>query len=344
MRLMKWKAFWLAFLVFSISLSAQPALCDRGVIPIEPAVIYQGGQLAAIAWRDGEEILIVSTSLYVRDMPLATPKIYALEFIPLPSMPEVREGDLNVFKVLESLTRTVQTVFYEPELRESSSKTIEVIYHEVIGAHEVNVLKADGGEAVVEWVLKFLSSRGLPEPQMLEKLSNTVDSYLAEGYSYLVFDLVSLSTTPKTVKPLVYRFRSEKIYYPLKASSIVGGYSSIALYILTADRVKPESVEASGLKIAFEARVSREDVEKADERLVGFFSEDVIWLTVLTWSGYLSELTGDLRAEIGFSIMHLMNELAFSIPVSAALALTALAYTYEFRDVLKKTLRRSKSN
>lgn len=176
---------------------------------------------------------------------------------------------------------------------------------------------------------------------VLGKLSSIVDVYLTEGYSYLVFDLISLSESLSTVKPLVYRFRSEKIYYPLRASSIINGYSSITLYLLTADRIKPESVEPSSLKIIFEAKVYREDVEKADKRFVGFFPEDAIWLTVLTWSGYLSEITGDLKAEVGFSILHLMNELAFSVPISVALVLTALVYVYEFRDVLKKILRGS---
>ncbi|MBS7611840.1 DUF2330 domain-containing protein [Candidatus Bathyarchaeota archaeon] len=348
---MNWKTLGLSALLLSISLLTQPTLCDRGVIPVEPAVVYQSGQLATIAWKDGEEILIISTSLYVRptltETPLILPQkpLYALEFIPLPSIPEVEEGDLNVFRLLESIIRTTtQTVFYEPNLREASSKTVEVIYHEIIGVHEINILKADSGKSTAEWVLRFLSNKSFPKPLMLEELSSIVDAYLIEGYSYLVFDLISLSTTLKTVKPLVYKFRSEKIYYPLKASSIINGYSSITLYLLTADRVKPESVEPSGLKIAFEAKISRSNVEKADKRLADFFSEDVIWLTVLTWNGYLSELTGDLKAEVGFSIIHLKNELAFSAPISTALILTALVYVYEFRNVLKRILRRTASN
>ncbi|MEM2850189.1 MAG: DUF2330 domain-containing protein [Candidatus Bathyarchaeia archaeon] len=312
---------------------------------------YQSGQLAAIAWKDGEEILIISTSLYVRPTLVETPLIlpqkslYALEFIPLPSIPEVEEGDLNIFRFLESVIRTTtQTVFYEPNLRELSSKTVEVIYHEVIDVHEINILKADSGGSVAEWVLGLLSNKSLPKPLMLRELSSIVDAYLIEGYGYLVFDLISLSTTLKTVKPLVYRFRSEKIYYPLKASSIINGYSSITLYLLTTDRIKPESIEPSGLKIAFETKISKRDVEKADKRLAGFFPEDVIWLTVLTWNGYLSELTGDLKAEVGFSIMHLKSVLAFSLPVLTAVILTALVYVYELRNTLKRFLRRTASN
>jgi len=61
--------------------------CDRGVIPLESAVVYQNGQLAAIAWKGGEEILIVSSSLYVRPisaeigLTISQKTIYALEFI-----------------------------------------------------------------------------------------------------------------------------------------------------------------------------------------------------------------------------------------------------------------------
>lgn len=157
MVLMRLRAIWLVVLSFSISILAQPTLSDRGVIPLEPAVVYQSGQLAAIAWRDSEEILIVSTSLYTRPISAETPlthlqkSIYALEFIPLPSMPEVEEGDLNIFKSLENVIRTsTQDIFYEPSLREATSKTIEVVYHEIIGVHEINILRADSGKSVVE--------------------------------------------------------------------------------------------------------------------------------------------------------------------------------------------------
>ncbi|MEM2240537.1 MAG: DUF2330 domain-containing protein [Candidatus Bathyarchaeia archaeon] len=330
---------------FMVSLpsTVPPVLCDKGAIPVGSIAIYQGGQLAVIAWKNGEEILIVSTSLYAsplkyEEFPHSVKTLYALEFLPLPSMPEMEEGDIDIFKALEKLVQIPppETIFYEPNLLKAGDRAIEVAYHNVIGAHDVNVLKAENGEAVAEWVSSFLLSKGFPKPGKLGELAELIDGYLSEGYMYLVFDLVPLSTTYKTVRPLIYRFRSERIYYPLKASRIIGGASSIMLYILTTDRVKPESIEGSGLKIAFETKISKMKVEEADKRFIGFFSKDEVWLTVLTWSGYLPELTGDLEAEVGLSLLHLRDTFAFIVPVSIALALTVLAYIYEFRGILKK--------
>ena len=66
---------------------------DRGSIPFNPNVkIFEPNQRAMIAWNGEEEILLLTTDLR------ASAPTKVLEVIPLPSKPEVKRGDIEVFK------------------------------------------------------------------------------------------------------------------------------------------------------------------------------------------------------------------------------------------------------
>ena len=56
--------------------------------------------------------------------------------------------------------------------------------------------------------------------------------YVKRGINYFVFDLVDLKPGAQSVKPLVYRFKSKLMYYPLKTSNTFGGSGGIDLIII----------------------------------------------------------------------------------------------------------------
>ena len=66
-----------------------PLQADRGSVPFRPhAQIFEPNQRALIAWNGWEEILLFTTDLH------ASISTKVLEVIPLPSEPEVKEGDI----------------------------------------------------------------------------------------------------------------------------------------------------------------------------------------------------------------------------------------------------------
>ncbi len=65
---------------------------NRGMIPINPnAKVFEPNQRAMIAWNGDEQILLLTTDIY------ASESTMVLEVLPLPSEPEVKEGDTETF-------------------------------------------------------------------------------------------------------------------------------------------------------------------------------------------------------------------------------------------------------
>jgi hypothetical protein len=291
---------WLLLAIISIgSLAIIPVLADRGAIPIDDVVVYQEGQLVAIAWKDGEEILILSSSPRVPRVDVVPFKpedvgtnmaeriqlARALEVIPLPSMPEVEEGNVEVFSKLSETVRVSaeKALDFAGGLL-SATRGVSIAYHEVIGPHDVTVVKVEDSDELISWMIDHIKNQQLPIPpkNAIDVLEENVAGYVEEGCKYFVFDHLMLGSSMKTVEPLVYRFRSNTIYYPLRISSIMESYSSITLFLVTEDRIRPESIDGTGFDISFEGMVDLLEVEEADERLAELFKgQDRIWLTTL---------------------------------------------------------------
>jgi hypothetical protein len=56
-----------------------------------------------------------------------------------------------------------------------------------------------------------------------------VGEYIAQGFNWFVFDVVSLDQEPKTNLPIQYRFKTRKLFYPLKITSLAEGETSIEI-------------------------------------------------------------------------------------------------------------------
>jgi hypothetical protein len=83
----------ISVLVITVLICIYPPLyADKGSIPFRPhAQIFEPNQRALIAWNEWEEILLLTTDLH------ASISTKVLEVIPLPSEPEVKEGDIEIF-------------------------------------------------------------------------------------------------------------------------------------------------------------------------------------------------------------------------------------------------------
>ncbi|MBS7609116.1 DUF2330 domain-containing protein [Candidatus Bathyarchaeota archaeon] len=328
------------FLTFALPiLSPHPALGDRGVLPIDDVMIYQQGQVAAIAWRNGDEVLILSSSLQIfryagieglDDSNAPKNSAKALEILPLPSMPEIEEGDFEVFQRLSDIAELgmAKTPIYG-RASQDVRQGVQIIFQETIGPHDITVVKADGAEGLISWATRYTEEKGLspPESRWLGLLKEVAKDYITEGFTYFVFDIVNIGVEAKTVKPLIYKFQSKKLYYPLRISSLIDSYSQITLFLITEEKIKPESLENSGFRIVFEDSVGLSKIgDMGGSLLKPFQGLESIWLTVLMWKGSLGSLKADLRLEIGFSLENLKPLIAFFAPVLAALAILGLCY------------------
>ncbi len=282
------------------------ASADRGMLSLAPGVsIYEPGQKAIIAWNGREEILILSTDVH------ADANTTVLEVMPLPSNPvAIEKASFESFVAVQDLTqRNAPTLTAYG--RSVGGEGVQVTFHEKIGAHDITVAKASNANELVEWAENFLRSNqiSLGQRVSLREFEPVVEGYMARGFRFFVLDLMELSPKPNSAEPILYRFETSFLYYPLKISSPLPGKAKITLFVITWGRM--EGFDYSPLRMAYYRRpaigadeevkpiqfsLSRGELALIDLRIGELFGDTVgtAWLTVLEYDGLFDGLKRDL--------------------------------------------------
>ena len=292
---------------------------DRGVIPITPDVsIYEPGQKAILAWNGHEEIMILSTDV------TSNQETLVVEILPLPSKPDVEAASFKSFEEIQRMIwqEGMNILTYDTE-SQARSGSVELVFHEKIGAHNITVVKADDTTELNNWMDNFLKSSSVNSTTYLGNFESVVEDYMDRGYRYYVLDLITISPEEKSVDPILYRFSSNFLYYPLVITTPLGGNTKITLFILTEERV---SQDFSWLTKAYyqafpplgssskpiEFVLSKGDLSKIDLRIGALFSYKA-WLTVLRYEGKVNLLDEDLMISTSLPITEQTINVDFSL-------------------------------
>jgi len=278
-------AFVLMLAVLSEGVSA-----DTAILPAHDLVRQQ----AILGWRDGEELLIL-TSSYWRSY-----GVRGVVLLPLPSIPSYYGlGSTIVFSRMYRLAENVGIFDQEsyPMILglEGGAVFIEEV---VLGPHHIGVYEVEDPQEFAGWIREFLAQRNESTRLLNEKaVAEVVGNYTRRGYRYLLIDWIESTARGVTIEPLVLRFESPHIYYPLRISQLDRGATDALIYVVTPKPIDMASVYER-LEIVGVAGVSRSDVRSVCVRLAEFFRSDSLYLTVLRFYGSLEELDGDLEARL----------------------------------------------
>jgi len=295
--LQKLRLTWIVALLFLVSMCFSSVYADRGMIPVDPEVsVYEPGQKAILAWNGHEEIMILSTDVSSSQQTLV------LEILPLPSKPTVEAGSFQSFQEIQNLIwNEGLNLFMYGGKNEVRSGSVEVVFHEEIGAHNITVVKAIDTSELSSWMENFLENSGVDDVVSLGSFESVVEDYMNRGFRYYVLDLITVSSEERSVDPIIYKFNSDFLYYPLVITSPVGGDTEITLFVLTEDKVNEDYFpfrkanyrlpEGSWKPIEFV--LSKGDLSKIDLRIGEIFRYKA-WLAVLKYNGGVSSLNRDL--------------------------------------------------
>lgn len=313
------------FLVFLFLASVPLAHADGGMVPWPPQVsIRQTGQKAIVAWNGTEEVLILSTD--VRSSESAT----VLQFVPLPSNPsKVEEGTFSSFEnLVEIINQKIRALGQysgssAPAAGEGGGRSgIEITFQAMLGPHDVTIVKVNDLEYFMAWVENFASSKGLAARAIPDGFKQSVTSYLDNDITYFVFDVIQTGSDEKSVTPLVYRFETDFLYYPLNITGNSVGlestwWSEIQLFILTKGRVSSGTVENFQLQagIGFEdwLELSLEELGQISSEIADLFGSDPFVMNA-SYYGQLPTLVKDLKITGGeIHIPSVLERLGYSI-------------------------------
>jgi len=191
---------------------------DGMIIPPENYYVHETDQKAVIFYDKGIETLVLSITF----------KGNADDFgwiVPTPAKPEVSKGSDDIFTNLERLTGTTNRYYDELPafgLGVGSTKQVTIIETKKIDYYDMTVLTATDRDALANWLKQ--NNYNFPS-----SASYILDSYIDNGWYFVAMKINPKSLEWKDVSqqlreghatPVVLKFKTDKIVYPLKISSV----------------------------------------------------------------------------------------------------------------------------
>lgn len=211
---------------------------DMGSIPFVPrAEIYESSQQAFISWNGKTEILVLSTDLR------ASEETKVLEVIPFPAKPLVRKGSMGVFdRALQTVNRGLKRRFGGRRQGFSlgggggtadNKPAGKVVSRKKIGAHDISTIQVKDGKGFVAWAMDYLKKQGADNPVIPPPLKKVIEEYIKDGFTWFVFDIVSLGKDERTKDAMEFVFNSTSLYYPLRITRTEKGDTTVQLFVVT---------------------------------------------------------------------------------------------------------------
>ena len=214
-------------LVLILMLMSVTARADMGQIHASDVTVSEDAQKAILLHNLDEEILILGTDLR------AEQDTGIIRFIPFPSEPEVELAGGDPFKAVMELVRKYRLAYvFQTKGDGTEVQGVEVSFNRKLGAHDITVMKINDAEAFRQWVNDYFTGRGLPVRKAYPEIEAVAEDYVKRGLPWFVFDFVEISPQVRFIEPLMYRFTTRDLYYPLKTSNTFGGDGDINLFVL----------------------------------------------------------------------------------------------------------------
>ncbi len=208
---------------------------ERQNVEFDPlkATVFEPRQRAIILWDGSTETLLLST-----DQRTEQPT-QILEVIPFPSQPEVALGDFATFERAQRLVVTKQTWAVAHGGAQAGAAALpesagRIAFAERIGAHDLAVAQALDAEKFGEFVRGYLKEKyGVNDAAIRPDFLAIIGEYARDGYTWFAFDSISLSDKVQSRQPIQYRFKSDRLFYPLRISALEGGKTAVDLLVVT---------------------------------------------------------------------------------------------------------------
>ncbi|HQJ09089.1 MAG TPA: DUF2330 domain-containing protein [Deltaproteobacteria bacterium] len=220
-------------LAFSLGLSSI-AGADMGRVyaSLDPVTVSEDSQKAIILHNLDEEVLILGTDLK------ASKKTGIIRFIPFPAEPGVELAPAGAFDRAAAMIKKYglkyQSLFYtKGGPAKPQAEGVELRFNKKLGAHDMTVIRVNDVSQFRTWVNKYFKGKGLLTKKKYPEEEAIVADYVKRGIVYFVLDYVEITSEPRFIEPVAYRFKSRELYYPLKTSNTFGGKGSIELIIIS---------------------------------------------------------------------------------------------------------------
>jgi hypothetical protein len=150
------------------------------------------------------------------------------------------------------------------------------------------------------FVQSYLKSRyQTPQAPIRPEFLDIIQSYLDAGFRWFAFDVITLDTVNASREPIQYRFKSDKVFYPLRISSLEQGKTEADLlvfypggHILT----QFEGIDKNRIEMTEPVDLTHQEIGTIDSAWSSWFIKSPrIRMTRWTISGKSAELLKDVQ-------------------------------------------------
>ena len=305
------RALVLGLVICVLAATAVPPVSGDGtfVYP-EDFFMMEPGQNAIIAWNGCEETLVLSvdifalkrapggqnegTQTYGNDIDFK-----AVHMVPFPSVPDFELFSAEKF---EGITEFMYPpAGYRGEGRPywyygneggpaypsggpSDGTGGEIIVYENVGPHEITIVRVTNATEFAEWANEFFKMHELKNSwngevmKLPEGTDAIVEYYLDKNCPYFMFDIIDVDSYAVTVDPIAFTFETQKLFFPLTISSLMGGESIVDLALITPADIMLDYRPLSKLRfrIVSSNYIEHDAFNEYDADLCELFSGDVI--------------------------------------------------------------------
>lgn len=247
---------------------------DGGMVYWPPDVyLDQSAQSAVVAWNGQEEIIILSNDIQ------SDAKSTILRMIPLPSNPsKIKEGSFETFEKLITIMNEKLEAIRQKEGfgKKTGAPTagIEITFQQEIGAHDVTVVKVNNLDDFLNWIKSFAQGKGLVVKEISQEFREGIESYLKRDIKYFIFDVINAGEEKESIQPLIYKFDSNYIFYPLiitGVSEVAESQARVQVFLITNDEV--EEIYWRGF--GYPVELALKELEEVSEDIADLFDSNV---------------------------------------------------------------------
>ena len=275
--------------IIAFAALAVAAFADTGaIVPKGDITLTEPGQKAIVLFNGSEEVLILGTDI------AASKDAVALRFIPFPAEPSVSAASPMAFETAADLGKEHGLKYVlQYRMGTKEADAVEVVLTKRIPGHEVTVVKINDASEFGPWVKSYFTAHSLELTADMGRVDSIANDYVANSICFFAFDLVDLKTDANYIRPVQYRFKSDKLYYPLKTSNTFGGEGQIDLLFFA-----PRAWQF--IRLGFQASTSSQlkanDLKAVYKDSKGFFQGKDVILQAFRYKGALS-FDGDIFAD-----------------------------------------------
>ncbi|MGB2809027.1 MAG: DUF2330 domain-containing protein, partial [Sedimentisphaerales bacterium] len=258
--------------------------------------LTESGQRAIIGWDGSTQVLCLGTDVS------SSRKTTVIEFLPLPSEPNVTLGSRKTFEAAEKLLARRSVKLQMPRTRtlglgkSSESVPFHITFHQRLGAHDVTVVKVNRPDEFADWVQEKAKALTGGQVSLPDSIRELIAKYLNEyNCPYFVFDVIEVGPDPRSVEPIIYEFKSSEVFYPLEISSTFHGQTTIDLVIFSWYPVDQHSISQRGFLLSNFVEVNASEMQKVLPRLKLLLGKSA-FLQVFRYIGRISRLRGNITA------------------------------------------------